>query len=224
MLYCLTVIAAVPPVPPAGGLPGAPAPGHCSYHNFYTDASNDPYLGQYLTIAAEFSIPTVPSAAIVTPQELVTQVYALAQQGTPNAFLLMCHSPMNPQAEPKVTLFHKVAQFGAHQGLPCKWDDMAFAFKGDVSGQETIMSVVWQTNYFNQSNQLWVATQAVYDQALTGDPNLTMVRPYDTADAGTEVHHVQCCCYIPPKYIGLFLEQDLSLHEACERATTSHCG
>ena len=179
-----------PPVPPAGGFPGDPAPGHHNYRDFYADASNDPYMGQYCTITAEFSIPTTPSAAIITPQELATHIYASVQQGTPNAFLLVCRSPMNPQAEPKVALFHKVTQFGAHQGLPCKWDDMAFAFKGDVSGWETITNIIWQTNYFNQSNQLWVATQQVHNQALAADPNLTMIGPYVTADAGTKVCHV----------------------------------
>jgi len=105
---------------------------------------------------------------------------------------------MNPQADPKVVLIHKVTQFGARQGLPCEWDNMAFGFKGDISGRETITTVVWQTNYFNQSNQLWVATQAIHDQALAADPNVGMVGPYNPANAGTEVHRVCRSCYVPP--------------------------
>jgi hypothetical protein len=153
----------------------------------------------------------------------------MPQPGTPNAFLLMCrpaHDPTGTGA-PKITLFHRVAQYTARQGLPVEWDDMAFAFKGDINGpQADIPSVIWSQSYFHQTNQLRVCTQLVHDQALAADPAVAIVGPFAAADAGTEVRRLRRCAYVPPKYIGLFLEQDLTPREACERgcAAIEHDG
>ena len=79
---------------------------------------------------------------------------------------------------------------------------------------------------FNQTNQLRVCTQLVHDQALAADPAVAIIGPFAAADAGTEVRRLRRCAYVPPKYIGLFLEQDLTPREACERgcAAIEHDG
>jgi hypothetical protein len=95
-----------------------------------------------------------------------------------------------------------------------------FAFKGDhVAGpQADIPSVIWSQEYFHQTNQLRVCTQVVHDQALAADPAIAIVGPFAPADAGTDVRRVRGrCAYVPPRYIGLFLAQDLTPQEACER-------
>jgi hypothetical protein len=139
----------------------------------------------------------------------------------PNAFLLLCKLAHDSAgtAVPKITLFHRLAQYTARQGLPVEWDDMAFAFKGDVNGpQADIPSVIWSQDYFRRTNQLRVCTQLVHDQALAADPTVTIVGPFDAnEDAGTEVRRIRRCAYVPPKYIGMFLEQDLTPREACKR-------
>jgi hypothetical protein len=159
-------------------------------------------------------------AGALAPQELAARVYASAQQpGTPNAFLLLCRPANDPTGTgaPKITLFHRLAQYTARQGLPVEWDDMAFAFKGYITGpQADIPSVIWSPNYFHQTNQLRVCTQLVHDQALATDP-IAIVGPFVPADAGTDIRRIRRCAYVPPRYIGLFLEQDLSPRESCER-------
>ena len=89
----------------------------------------------------------------LTPRELANRVYASAQQPqTPNAFLLLSPPANDPTGDPKVTLFHQLAQYTARQGLPTEWDAMAFAFKGDVHGpQSDITTVIWQPEYFNRT-------------------------------------------------------------------------
>jgi type II secretory pathway component PulM len=120
------------------------------YRSLYyaDDADNDPYGGHYATIVADFTVPAVATAAgALTPQELAARVYASAQQhGTPNAFLLLCRpahdtAQWEPAGVPKITLFHWLAQYTARQGLPVEWDDMAFAFKGDVIGPQADIPV-----------------------------------------------------------------------------------
>jgi hypothetical protein len=127
--------------------------------------------------------------------------------GTPNAFLLLCRPAHDPTGNgaPKVMLFHRVAQYAPRQGLPVAWDDMAIAFKGDVSGPHAdILSVIWSRSYCNQTNQLRVCTQLVHDQALAVDPSIATIGPFHAADAGTEVRRLRQCAFVPPKYIGLF--------------------
>jgi hypothetical protein len=156
----------------------------CAY---YDDADNDPYEG-HGGIVADFMGPPVvaPAAGALAPQqERVARVYASAQQpGTPNAFLLslLCRLANDPTGTgaPKITLFHRLAHqyTAARQGLPVlvEWaNDMAFAFKGGVTGpQADIPSVlIWSQDYFHQTNQLRVCTQLVVhdDHALAAaDP------------------------------------------------------
>jgi hypothetical protein len=84
---------------------------------------------------------------------------------------------------PKVTLFHRLAQYNARQGLPVEWDNMTFAFKGGVTGPQSDITsgVIWSQDYFHQMPQLRVCTQLVHDQAIAVDP---AVGPFAPADAG----------------------------------------
>jgi hypothetical protein len=57
----------------------------------------------------------------------------------------------------------------------------------------------------------------VHDQATAADPTISIVGPFTPAYAGTDVRRVRRWAYVPPWYIGLFAEQDLSPREVCER-------
>jgi hypothetical protein len=135
-------VQAPPGVQALPGVAAQPVHGSQTYRQYYNNADNDPYGGHYATIVADFST----AAGALTPQDLAARVYASAQQpGTPNAFLLLCRPAHDPTGTgvPKITLFHRLAQYAARQGLPVEWDDMAFAFKGDVNGpQADIPSVI----------------------------------------------------------------------------------
>jgi hypothetical protein len=100
-------------------------------------------------------------------------------------------TPREPVHPSKITLFHRLAQYTARQGLPVEWDDMAFAFKEDVTGPQAFFSVIWSQDYFHQTNQLRVCTQFA-------DPAIAIVGPFVPADAGTDVRRIHRCAYVPP--------------------------
>jgi hypothetical protein len=100
---------------------------------------------------------------------------------------------------------------------PHQWDNRAFAFKGDlVQGQ--LPSVDFGSDYLHQiPGQQTVPTSDALTQLLAGDPALDMVGPFANGEAGTELIRTRRCIYVPPRYVTLFLETDLSPREGYER-------
>ena len=203
--------AVVQPVLPP---PAAGAPVVRTYRAFYADAANDPYAGSYADVVNEYAVP-LANANAPTPQQLAHRLYSSVQQGLPNAFIMLC----GPPGRGRITLFHKIAKFYPRVGLPAtQWDDRAFAYKGDVSGGGQIAIVDWEDQAFHQvPAQLRIPTMPTLEQALAADPDLNVVGPYGNADAGTEVVRVRRCSYIPSRYVGLLLEEDLQPKEALVR-------
>ena len=197
--------------PPAG------APGIITtYRQYYADAQRDPYNGQYADAMDTFHVP-VNNAAAAAPALLASQVYNSAAADVPMAFLMLCRDPnADPAVDPgRVTLFHRQVRFSARLGLPATpWDNDAFAFKGEVHNRQ-IVTVQWTQEYFHQVNaQIRVATVAEANQQLSTVPPPLLMGPYANADAGTEVIRTRRTMYVPPRYVGLFLEEDLAPVEA----------
>jgi hypothetical protein len=91
-----------------------------------------------------------------------------------------------------------------------QWSDRAFAFKGDlVRGQ--LSSVDFDTQYLHQvAGQQTVPTTDALTQLLAGDPALALVGPFANDEAGTDLIRTRRAMYVPPRYISLFLDADLS--------------
>jgi hypothetical protein len=117
----------------------------------------------------------------------------------------------------RLLLLHRVAKFHAVVGmLVHQRSDRAFALKGDlVQGQ--LPSVDWDANYLHQvQGQQNVPTQDALTQLLASDPNLELVRPFANGEAGTELIRTRRCMYVPPRFVTLFLENNLTPREGYE--------
>jgi hypothetical protein len=216
-------MAAVPPPAPVPA--AAPAgPAFRSYRAYYDDADNDPHHGHYHAIVARFSAAPVAPGIAATPAELADSVYATALLPGP-AFLLYCRPHFDPAgvARPRIQLFHRMSKYGGTIGLPTVWDGTGFAYAGDVIPPHSdIVTVVWQQALFHRTAAMRVQHADVFNQALAVDPNAETFGPFGAADAATtDTHRVRTAAYVPQKYINLFLGQELTPREACERAVAA---
>jgi hypothetical protein len=215
-----------PPQPPMGGPGGNPLlpqphvpQAQRTYRAFYDDPVNDPYRGQYTAIMDEYRVP-LDGLNVQQPQALAQRAYQSAAQGTPISFVILASASVivAPNDIGRLFLLHRVAKFHAVVGMPPhQWDNRAFAFKGDlVQGQ--LPSVDFGSDYLHQiPGQQTVPTSDALTQLLAGDPALDMVGPFANGEAGTELIRTRRCIYVPPRYVTLFLETDLSPREGYER-------
>ena len=188
-----------------------------TYRAYYDDPANDPFGGQYRAIMEEYAVP-MDGLNVQTPQALAQRACQSAAQGTPISFLILSAPAGAANGHTgQLLLLHRVAKYHAVVGMPAhQWSDRAFAFKGDlVEGQ--MPSVDWDSTYLHQINgQQRIPTQDALTQMLAGDPNLVLVGPFDNADAGTELFRTRRSMYVPPRYVTLFLETDLTPRVAYE--------
>lgn len=200
-------------------LPFQPQPaGPLTYAEYYQDASNDPYNGEYTAAMQTYNVP-LANAAVIAPGPLAQQVYASAST-VPMSFVLLCRDPAaDPAVDPgRVVLFHRVSQFSARIGMPATpWDNQAFAFKGDVHRHQ-IVTVNWVQDYFYQIQaQIRVPTVQEANQQLTAQPQAILLGPYNNNDAGTELIRTRRSMYVPPRYVNQFISEDLTPAEAYNR-------
>jgi hypothetical protein len=146
-----------PPVPGGGGPPPAPPPQQGqpllqppapiatggNYRSYFLDASKDPYNGKYTVMMSEFDVDVVVPPPY-TPNQLGTRVYQAGDQDMNMAFVMHCRAAGAAATDPgSVTLYHRVARFAPRMGLPTTpWDDVAFAFQGDVTQGQAPPSIV----------------------------------------------------------------------------------
>jgi hypothetical protein len=133
------------------------------------------------------------------------------------SFVLHCRPVTTPAAAPGyVNVYHLVSRFAPRIGmLPTPWDDIAFAFQGDVVQQQAPPSVVWDQSYFHMVVQLIrVPTVIMMDQLLGQDINSQFVGPFGEEDAGTEVVRTRRATVVPHRYVQLLLAQSLTPREA----------
>jgi hypothetical protein len=213
------------PPPPFGGMGGAPLLPQPqivpqvprTYRAYYDDIGNDPYAGQYAAIMGEYAVP-LDGLNVQPPQVLAQRAYQSASQGIPISFLILSSPPAAaPGHAGHLILMHRVAKFHAVVGMPVhQWSDRAFAFKGDlVQGQ--LPSVDWDPTYLHQVNgQQLIPTADALTQLLAGDPALSLVGPFQNGEAGTEFVRTRRSMYVPPRYVSIFLEEDLSPRVAYE--------
>ena len=71
--------------------------------------------------------------------------------------------------------------------------------------------VTWNAVYFRQVNAaIHVPKRDTINTALAGDNDAVFLGPFGDDDAGTEVIHICRTCYVPPAYMGMFLEGPMS--------------
>jgi hypothetical protein len=134
------------------------------------------------------------------------------------SFVLHCRPAKTPAAAPGyVNIYHRVSRFAPRIGmLPTPWDDVAFAFQGDVVQQQVPPSIVWDQSYFHTVVQslIRVPTAIMMGQLLGQDPNSQFMGPFDEEDAGTEIVCTRHATVVPHRYVQLLLAQSLTPPEA----------
>jgi hypothetical protein len=109
-------------------------------------------------------------------------------------------------------------KFHPRLGLPATpWDDLVYAQKGDLHRNQAVL-IEWKAEYFRQlTQQILVPTAATIDTVFAAQPEAEVLGPFAQDEAGTELIKVRRTCFVPPRYVPLFLASPLKPREAWER-------
>lgn len=188
----------------------ASAASQASYIDYFSDAAHDPFNGQYAQVLAPYDVPLQNVPPAYTPDNIRTLVIGARAQRVPTAFLLY--------HDARLHIYLQVDKFHTRLGLPeTPWDDRMFAQKGDLHRNQAVL-VEWKADYFHQlPQQILVPTAATIDTVYAAQPNVEYLGPYAQGEAGTELIKVRRTCFVPPKYVPLFLGSPLTPRQAWER-------
>ena len=79
----------------------------------------------------------------------------------------------------------------------------------------------WNTAYFCQVNAaIRVPAWDTIDNSYAGDNDAVFLGPFRDDDAGKEVICIRRTCYVPPLYVGMFLEGPMNPRRTWE--TVAH--
>ncbi len=191
------------------GLPTT-ALNRASYLDFFANAANDPFQGNYAAAMAHYDVPLQNNPATISPEQLRTLVAGARAQRVPTAFLLM--------HDDRLHVYLQADKFHSRFGLPATpWDDLIYAQKGDLYRNQAIL-IEWEPDYFRQlGQQLLVPSAATIDTTFAAQPEVEFLGPYAQGEDGTELIKVRRTCFVPPRYVPLFLGNPLTPREAWER-------
>ena len=98
------------------------------------------------------------------------------------------------------------------------WDDSTFAFSGDICNGQ-MSTVTWDRRLYEPAslNAITVGTDTLIEDAFAVDANVQMVGPFNDGDPGTENVRVRRSIYLPPMFVSLMLEDEMTPREAWDR-------
>jgi hypothetical protein len=133
------------PVPLVPGIPPIPAT-PTSYREYYQDASNDKAMGGYGTIMNTFAVPLGGVAA--PAPNLVTEAVFASAVVDPQAFVMLVVNPANPNG--RVCMYHRLQRYAPQLGVTTDFDNLGFAFFGDLTNGQAPPSIEWPVTSFHQ--------------------------------------------------------------------------
>ena len=178
------------------------------YREFFADAQNDPFQGNYANALLPYSIP---QANVLTPAQVSTLAVNSRNQNVPTAFILLHNDDV------KIHIYLQLDKFDPRFGFPASpFDDRMFIGKGELHhGHHQL--VEWQLQYFHQTVNIRVPTVDAMDNALANDNEATLLLgPFAAGDADTEILRVRNTCFVPPAYVPLFLAESMTPRQAWE--------
>jgi hypothetical protein len=101
------------------------------------------------------------------------------------------------------------------------FDDIAYAFWGDIRNGQSPHTVVWDDAYFARNAAVQVPTAANMDQLLAADPALELVGPFAAGDQDTESLTVRNSVYIPNLHMTMSLGDTMTPRQAWARVRGS---
>ena len=128
----------------AVGAIGPAQPVSCLYRDYFSDAANDPFRGDYTQVLSPYGVP-LANQNILSPAEVQQLALSGQTQRVPSAFLLQLQ-------DRKLHLFLQLARFNTSMGLlATPWDNSLYVQKGELFHNQAQL-VTWQSSYFHQAN------------------------------------------------------------------------
>ena len=116
-----------PPQPPA---PPPPTVGPRTYREYYLDAANDPWAGNYGALMRQYD--AIPA---VVPDALTLRMLSYGPS-TPQAFIMLAAGP-DPAVVGRIVTMHRPTRHPI--SIPeTDWDDMIMAFEGMSWGRHAL--------------------------------------------------------------------------------------
>ena len=108
----------------AGGI-GPAQPVTCLYRDYFSDAANDPFRGNYLQFLNQYGVP-LANHNVLSPAEVQQLALSGQTQRVPWVFLLQLQ-------DGKLHIFLQLARFDTRMGLPATpWDNTLYVQKGQI--------------------------------------------------------------------------------------------
>jgi hypothetical protein len=181
------------------------------YQTWYADLARDPFIGSYAAMYANYDLAHAPGA-------VRTRIYPNGNNGVPISHLLVVSQPNDPaDAAGLIQGYHRVARYQPSLVAVTPFDDIAYAFLGDVRNGQAPHTVVWDDNYFARNAAVQVPTAANMDQLLAAAPAAELVGPFVAGDPDTEVLVVRNSVYVPNRYMTMLLDDAMTPRQAWGR-------
>ena len=180
-----------------------------SYHNYFAQPEHDPFNRDYTEVLTPYQIP-LANQDILTLATVQTLSLNCVRQNVPTAFLLQHDDGL-------LHIYLQLARFHTRMGLlPMQWDKQMYCQRGELYRNQSQM-VKWNAAYFRQVNAaIRVPTRETIGNLYAGDNDAVYLGPFGDDDAGTELIRIRRTCYIPPSYVGMFLEGPMNPRMAWE--------
>ena len=124
------------PLPMAQPQPQEPqALGPRTYRELYSDATRDPWGGDYTALLGQYAM-----TAVITPEQLLMRTLSYSQD-TPQAFVMLA-ARRDPAQIGRIVLMHRPIHFPISVP-PTQWDKMVMALEGYVLGGQICTTVEW---------------------------------------------------------------------------------
>ena len=183
-----------------------PPPPAVTFSEFYSDAGNDPYGGDYAAAMLTFRDAATPNTAA----ELYNIVSSAEEQNS-GVYLGLFEDP-GYECGLSLTL-HGVKKFPLTIGRPTPWDNKAYAFVQDVVATD-IQSVELQMDYFDRTRaELYTSIPATVGRTVElweASPNDELLGPLPEDEANTKQCRTRRLMLVPPKYAPIVINRRLT--------------
>ena len=200
--------------PQAAALPaaifGAPPANARPYRDWYADHTRDPFIGNYTAIYDKYAITQAN-----TPTVVRDRIFANGNNGVPIGHALLVYPANAGVDDPeKIQGFHRAVRFQPGLIAQTVFDDVGYAFLGDVHNGQAPHTVVWDNDYFARVGTTQVPTPAALDQIIAQEPDEDQYGPFAAGTPDTELVNVRYCCFVPNRYMTMLLEDSMTPREA----------
>ena len=97
------------------------------------------------------------------------------------------------------------------------YDNLSFASKGGLTCGAGACANIKTSSLQQIDSMVHILKDLAIDADLAKDLDVDLLGPFTTVDTDVEPLRVRKTIYLPAPFVGLFLERDLTLAEACTR-------